>query len=464
MICTKYRVAGVLLLSVLLLSGLAAADDRVRFTSLTMKDGLANSSISSIVQDGAGFLWIGSQSGLHRYDGSVFTVYQNEPFDPASLPHNLIQTMYMDTDGYTLWLGTYGGLARLDTRTNIFSSWVYNADDTGSLINDIVITIARDAQGRLWAGTMEGICRLDEVSGRITRYVSTREETKILSTGVIRSLFLDSRGDFWVGSSGGGLFRYDPARDDFEHIGASEDSTQGLPGNYVMSIDEDSSGRLWFGCWFYGLGSWDPRTGSWKNYPLADNRVYFVNTKDPDHVYAGIWGGGLYVLDQSDGHLTNFRRDSTAVSKISHDTLYSMFIDAQGTKWIGTNGGGLNRLWYLPEGLEVYEHDPDNEYSRSAGRTSAILLDGRGRLWVGTHNSGLNMLPAGSDRFIHYRYNAADPRGLPNDVITGVYEDSNGTIWILSNQGISRYLEDGSGFATIQHDPARSDSLPDNIV
>lgn len=464
MIFTLYNIRKWLCFILLTLAGLVMSDTDLRFSSLAMKDGLANSSISCIAQDKAGFLWIGSQSGLHRYDGIQFTVYQNEPFDTSSLPHNLIQTMFMDADGEILWLGTYGGLARLDTRHDSFSAWSFDAADTSSLINDIVITIARDGRGRLWIGTMEGLCRLDEESGTFVRYTTSLPENRILTSGVIRSLFLDSRGDFWVGSSGSGLYRLDEATDDFINIPAAQNGAIGLPSAYVMSIAEDSKGQLWFGCWFYGLASFNPDTGIWTNLPLGDNRVYFVNAQDPNYVYAGIWGGGLYEYHLASGSLQNYKRDSGSSTAISHDTLYSMYIDAARNVWVGTNGGGLNRMWRLPAGVTVYEHDPAKPGSRSPGRTSAMLKDSRGRLWVGTHNSGLNLLLPGSSNFIRFRHDPAKNRSLPNDIVTYIYEDSKQNIWVLTNSGISRYLEDGNGFDVIQHDPANPDSLPDNII
>jgi len=464
MIFSFYNIRKQLCLSLLFVCFFAFADTGVRFSQLSMKDGLANSSISGIVQDKAGFLWVGSQSGLHRYDGIQFTVYQNEPFDPSSLPHNLIQTMYMDTDGEILWLGTYGGLARFNTRYGTFDSWTYKAGEDTSLINDIVITIARDGQGRLWVGTIEGLCRLDETSGLFVRYVSEQAENKILTNGVIRSLFLDSRGDFWVGSSGSGLYKLDTNKDDFVNIPAAADPEQGLPSAFVMSISEDQKGVLWFGCWFYGMASLDTTTGTWRNYPLSDNRVYFINARDPDFVYAGSWGGGLYGLSQADDTLEHYKRESGSLSGLSHDTLYSMFIDRNGNKWVGTNGGGLNRMWRLPVGLKVFEYDPTNPLSRSPGRTSSILMDSRGRLWVGTHNSGLNLLLPGTTAFSRFRYDPTKPGGLPNDIVTYIYEDNKQAIWILTNAGMARYREDGSGFDIFQNDPDNPDSLPDNIA
>ena len=90
-----------------------AGNDTVAFTVLSLKDGLPNSSVSSIVQDSRGFLWMGTQGGLVRYDGTGFTTWENEPFNEKSISGDLIQTMFLDDDD-TLWIGTYAGLNRFE--------------------------------------------------------------------------------------------------------------------------------------------------------------------------------------------------------------------------------------------------------------------------------------------------------------------------------------------------------------
>ncbi|MFH2116112.1 MAG: two-component regulator propeller domain-containing protein, partial [Spirochaetota bacterium] len=196
------------------------AQKPARFLNIGLREGLANASVSSMVQDAAGFIWIGTQGGLHRWDGQSFALYENEPFNRDSLPHNLIQTMYMDTDGYTIWIGTYGGMTRFDTRTETFHSWARNPDDPRSLAGNVVVSIAKDAEGRLWAGTLDGLSRLD--GDIFVNYRADPDKPGAIGNNVIRALFLDSRDTFWVGTSGGGLHRYLPESDSFDRIIAAD--------------------------------------------------------------------------------------------------------------------------------------------------------------------------------------------------------------------------------------------------
>ena len=103
------------------------------FDHLTQKDGLSNNAVSGIVQDKRGYLWFGTQNGLCRYDGKVFRSFEHDPFDRNSLPHNLIQTLYLDPVDPYLWIGTYEGLSRFNLDTEEFFNYsAYESRKGGS--------------------------------------------------------------------------------------------------------------------------------------------------------------------------------------------------------------------------------------------------------------------------------------------------------------------------------------------
>ncbi len=439
-----------------------AADEVVRFINTGMREGLANASVSAMVQDAAGFIWIGTQGGLHRWDGRSFTLYENEPFDASSLPHNLIQTLFMDDDGVTIWLGTYGGLAKFDTKTGNFSSWTHDPANPASLANDVVVSIARDGAGRLWVGTLDGLDRMD--GDVFIHYKADPKMQGAIAVGLIRSLFRDSRGLFWVGTSGGGLYRYLPETDTFQAFRDDPLGTTGLSSDYVFSIKEDSAGFLWLALWNFGIARFEPEAGTFVNYPLDDTRVYFVNAAVPGLVRAGTWGGGLFELDTGSSTIRRYRSNADRQWSLPHDTMYSMLVDKLGNSWIGTNGGGFSLLVRDSEGYSIYEHSPSDPGSRASGKTIAVIEDRKGRLWVSTYNGGLDRLDPGAASFRHYRHDPKNPRSLPNDIVVKIYEDSAGTIWTLTNFGLAYYDEARDDFTRIPRDPADPDSIADNVL
>ena len=432
------------------------------FTTIGTRDGLPNSSVASIVQDDKGFLWFGTQGGLVRYDGYSFKLFENEPFETNTLSHTQVQTLFLD--GETLWIGTYGGLNRLDLRTGRFTHYRHDPVNPSSLINDLVIAIERDADGNLWVGTGKGICRLDEKTGVFKRYSTDPTDPHGIGADIVRDIHRDKKGVLWVATSGGGLSRYAPETDDFVRFRNQKVNSSSLPGDFVMSIDEAPDGTLWFGVWFFGLARLADRNSMrFESFKLADERVYFVNAHAAERVLAGTWGGGLFELDPRDGSVVN-RRSGDGPGSIAYDIVYSSFIDRNGIPWLGTNGGGLSRGERRDRKYEAVLHDPERPQSLSPGKVTSILEDRKGRLWVGVYGGGLNRWDEKSKSFIHYRHDAKNPRSLGNDIVNYLYESAAGDLWASTNEGLCRYDEATDDFTVYKHDPSKPDSIADSVT
>ncbi len=443
-------------------SYLLVAEPSIRFIHMGAREGLVHLGVSALVQDKTGFIWVGTQGGLQRWDGKSFTLYENEPFNTKTIPHNQIQTLFLDTDGETLWIGTYGGLAKLDTKTGFISSWSHEPTRSESLCNNTVVSIGRDAEGRLWVGTLDGLDRKE--GDTFIHYRTGKNKEGKIESSLIRSLLLDSRGDFWVGTGEGGFYKYLLETDSFKAYRKSNLPGKEIFSDQVFSIKEDQDGYLWLGLWGFGLTRFDTKTEETKNYPLADSRVYFVNTEEAGFVRAGTWGGGYFELATDSEEIKQFRKDDDSLWSLSNNTVYSMLYDTAGNIWVGTNGGGFALVLKESPAYSLYEHDPKKTGSRSSGRTLSILEDSKNRLWIGSYNTGLNRLDPGETDFVHYVHNPENRKSLPNDIVGKVFEDSKGIIWIATNQGLARYNEEDDNFDVILHDPQNPFSLADNTV
>ncbi len=445
-------------------------EDKAAFTVISLKEGLVNSSVSGIVQDSKGFIWLATQGGLCRYDGQGFKSYENQPFDENSISGDLIQTMFRDPDDM-LWIGTYSGLNRLDLSTERFLRYRYSADDAASLSNDLVIAIGRDARGALWVGTLNGLNRLDEATGRFTRYFHDDKDPYSLPDNTVRSLFRDSKGRFWIGTTGGGFARYDYDRDRFENCTAVQvegkaAATEGMgkipPSASLQSIAEDSEGRLWLGAWGIGLLRYSPSDGSWRTWSLPDNRIYVVNTQEAGIVRVGTWGGGLHILDPGTGALGSYR-NSKSLGALPNDVVYSMLQDSSGELWIGTNGGGLARLDRTRKSFTAYVSEPNKPDSLPYGKIIASLVDRRGQLWVSVYSNGISRYDASSGSWRTFRHSDKDPKSLGDDTCNWLYEDHDGTMWVCTNAGLSRFNPATSDFTTVRHLKDNPDSPSSDI-
>jgi diguanylate cyclase (GGDEF)-like protein len=436
------------------------------FTTLGTSEGLPNASVSGVVQDSQGFLWFGTQGGLARYDGYSFKLFGHVPFDSGSLPHDQVQTLYLDGD--LLWVGTYGGLARLDLRTERFVSYANDPARADSLSNDVVTCVVRDARGLLWVGTLAGLNLLDEATGRFTRFLHDAADSSSLPSDIVRALKADGQGRLWVGTSGGGLARFDYdarrfrsyKKDPAASGRVSGEASSSILSDYVMSMDLDPTGRMWVATWYGGLSLFDPETGRFENHPTEDERAYSICAAKDGTVYVGTWGGGLFAYDVASGAFERMRA-SASPGSLPNDVVYSLLRDSSGNLWVGTNGGGVSMLG---AGSRDYEAISAGEGALPPGKIYSVLIDRLGYLWVGVYNQGIARRDPVTGAWRRYRREAGNPRSLPNDIVNFIREDSDGALWAGTNDGLARYDRASDSFSTVRPVAGLSDSMSSEIV
>ncbi|HET90789.1 MAG TPA: hypothetical protein ENN99_08645, partial [Chloroflexi bacterium] len=177
---------------------------QMRFTHLSIEDGLSHGMVLRIVQDDLGFMWFGTGNGLNRYDGHTFKIYKYDPDDPHSLQSNSIWALYADRSG-TLWVGTEGGgLNQFDRDTDRFIHYLNDPHDPHSLSHNGVTVIYEDRDGLLWVGTAAGgLNRFDRGTGQFTQYRHDPADPHSLSNDGVISLLQDQEGALWVGTADG---------------------------------------------------------------------------------------------------------------------------------------------------------------------------------------------------------------------------------------------------------------------
>ena len=187
-------------------SDILSAQNDIIFDRLSLEDGLSNSYVTCILQDSKGFMWIGTQDGLNKYDGYNFTVFKYDPADTNSLSDNYIKSIVQTKDGL-LWIGTEnGGLNRFDPTTKIFVRYKHMPEKPNSLSHNNVMAIYedRDESGySLWIGTGGGLDKFDPVENTFTRFRYDSENNNSLSNNTVRAVLKDKYGVFWIGTDDG---------------------------------------------------------------------------------------------------------------------------------------------------------------------------------------------------------------------------------------------------------------------
>jgi signal transduction histidine kinase/ligand-binding sensor domain-containing protein/CheY-like chemotaxis protein len=462
------------------------------FEHLTMREGLSQSTVMSILQDSRGYLWLATESGLDRYDGYSIHEYRRERGNPQALASDYIWKIAEDAQG-DLWLATQGGgVARWDRGTDRFQQFRHDPNDSSTLASDEIRTLLIDGDGLVWVGTHgQGLDVLDPKTGRVRHHRHDADAPASLPSDSVFAFWLDRAGRVWVGTDGG-LSRYEPTTDGFVHYGVSPGAS-GLSSRRVRAIREDHTGAIWVGTLDGGLNRLDPQTGEVKVFRrdanvrggLNDDRVLSILEDDAQRLWVGT-SRGLHLYARDSGTFVPYGYDAGNPHSLRDDDIMSLYQDDSGVLWVGTRAGGASRWnpnsWALghyrsaligktavnafaddgagavwvgtADGLvEIttatrterrYTRDGAAPWSIPDNRVMALLHDGSA-LWIGTMTGGLARFEPGRGVVRSYRHSPSDPNSLPADGIMTLHEDQRGDVWVGTFGGGVARIERATG-------------------
>jgi len=392
---------------------------------------VSHDSVYAIVEDRDGSLWVGTQMGLNHFDVEKrrFERILADPQHPQGLTNDYVAALHLDDKG-SLWIGTVGGgLCRRDSKGN-FTSFRHDDKNTNTISSDRVFAIAEDSPGHVWVGTEQGVSELDPAKNVWRRFdhFGIRKED---SGNIITSLAWTRKGNLLVGSFEG-LYEMETTSGQIskqEWIDPSGGSAQAAR---IIALLTDVAGDEWVGTWGSGLVHGRPGVAlfgviSVSPEGLSARDITAIFSDRTGKLWVGTTAGGLD------------RRDAGAASFHHYDapglggSVISIYGAKDGTTWFGTYDF-LGRIDSSGK-FKKLVHDPSNPASLSGGYVTAILQDGLGQLWVGTGGGGINRLRPGSESFEHFSYSASDPNTPSDDYVTVLYESSSGTLWVGTRSG-----------------------------
>ena len=444
---------------------------------LTTADGLPQATVMTTLQDSQGFVWLGTEDGLVRYDGRELYRYARSRTDADSLPGNYVWQVVEDADT-NLWIALDGaGVAKWNRRTDRFTSYRHDANNPSSLASDRVRTVLVDARGSVWIGTYDaGVDVLDPSSGNIEHLHHDPDDPGSLASDRVSALTLDRAGDVWIGTDRG-LNRWHAESRTITRVGPPG-APSSLRDIEISRVFEDQSGALWIGTFENGLFRLDRdgrvletfRHDARDAASLASDDVRALLEDRSGRFWVGT-ADGLALLDRFTGKFTHYRHDANDGASLRDSFVMSLYQDPAGLVWVGTRTGGVSRWsprswefgghrpgWLENQPITAFEDAPDNRLwiaslaglvrfdaasgavtpiDTVVGRQNAIgdrpvtslELDHRGALWIGTMGGGLKVLtPDGHIESIPAQ--PGDPRSLSADGMLAVLESRSGAIWI----------------------------------
>jgi len=402
------------------------------------------SAVTAIAQDTQGFLWFGTQSNLLRWDGYRLRTYARNPDAAGSLTDNFIRSLLVDDRG-RLWVGTNsGGLSRYDPQTDGFVSVPVGSDGTSDGTISVLIS---DRRGGLWIGTGHGIDHLDGATERIDAADPN------LPRDTITALLLDHAGTLWAGTRKGLLRRASVASQFLPFpLPAPEGSTP-----VIRALHEDKAGRIWIGIDLNGAFILEPGTATPRRLleapgsgrPLIDN-ISAICEVEPSEVWLATAESGIVRVDTTSWKVVREQHDLTRPRSLPSNQIDSLFLDRDGTMWVGTRLvlSNVNPRQHL---IQTFYGGSAPGLLIRADAVSSVLALPDGRVWLALVGGGIEIVDPVAGVVGMIRSAPHDPdKTLPNAQVIAMARWEDGSIFLGTAAGLYRAGRDGRSLERLQ--------------
>jgi signal transduction histidine kinase/ligand-binding sensor domain-containing protein/DNA-binding response OmpR family regulator len=457
-----------------------------KFMRLDVNDGLSANQVTCFLRDSRGFMWIGTSSGLNRFDGYSLRIYRNDNRDTASISNSFVSAMAEDPEG-RLWITSAynsGAIDVYDPKTDQFSPSSQEILKRYGIPPGTVSHIVKDSKGNFWFVHSTGLYKYNPVENKSheVKYIegdgallpaqgitSLVEDTRANLWAIQRNgmlvaitvsddrvvyrnpyfvtrfkglqydyrLMVDSDGDVWahIANANQGVFYFDTKAKSFTPI-TSQSSRARLNTDIVRGMAEDNNGMIWVGTDHGGVNLIDKKTWTVRylfNNPeddqsLSQNSLTSVYKDRSGIIWLSTFKQGLCYYHENIVRFPLYRHNTIDANSLNFDDINRFVEDSKGNIWIGSNGGGLIYFDREKGTFKQYRHDPSNPNSVSSNVIVSLCLDHSGVLWIGTYYGGLNSFDG--RKFTRYKHDPSKSSSLSDDNVWEIFEDSQHNLWI----------------------------------
>ena len=481
------------------------------FINYGVEQGLSQSTVQTIIQDGEGNLWIGTLAGLTRYNGRTFSTYSKK----NGMAEDWVTSSYKDKNG-DLWFGHWaGGVTRYNSKNKAFEDmhledytrfktvttimedakgyfWIgtegsgvfiydpvknkmFALSKKDGLVSDYIYQVVTDHLGNIWIATDMGITIYDPKLENFSKssFSLLNSSNGLISDKIVRLTCVNGN-EMWIGTADAGAMMIQVSADFSQKSPSASirgktmtfSTSRGLAANFVNVVYEDNLHNIWLGTISGGATKISPfksanrmealRKAIMKTYGTKQGLNYFnVNAIFQDREN-NVWIGTDIGLNQYRGDRFILLDQADG---ISNNIIWSTLCDKEGNLWLGTNDG-LTKVSFSTDPVNLEEKFKINTYSTKDGLSSNVVLscfqDSKGNLWFGTGFNGVCELEKGQTRFKTY----TTTNGLASDVVYAINEDVKGNMWFGTKEGVSKYELDTKSFRNF----TTADGLGGNYV
>ena len=471
------KIAGIFILFSL---GMAKpiAQTTLQFQNFTQKDGLSSNYILSILQDHQGFMWIGTENGLNRFDGQHFLAFRFDPEDPKTLNGNWIRTMLEDSR-HQLWIGTKRGLNHLNRETGKVER-IPLIKDGQAMKTSSVINIYESPFGSLWVTTLKnGVFKLEqdqkEEKWQATHFSYDKPAVQNKASRRTFNVAHATAEDLWIIHSDG---------IDQVHIPTKKNVSYRLPDmgldyeekSEIFSGIFDGQGKFFLGfnnaLFFLDITKDKPAIQAIQAFsPDSTPAVNIIRnmTFDRSNVLLFPTNNDLALFDTKSKKLEFIRKEGQVGQHTFPYGIHTIYKDRKGNYWMGTPGNGLYLGRRRRNLFAFYQHDPTNPYSISKGAVRSFLEEEGGGLWIGVLDHGLDKLVLdGNNRLKKHKSVTGvpgQPKAWGSAQVIKLIQGNKGNIWLATNSnGLIKIDSTGKLLETFTHRPDDPNSLSGNRI
>ncbi|MEM9327494.1 MAG: two-component regulator propeller domain-containing protein [Bacteroidota bacterium] len=424
-----------------------SAQDIINFRSIGLGEGLSSNIVNTIVQDRQGFVWLGTEDGLNKYNASEFVIYESG--DSVSISHNIILCLFEDSRG-DLWVGTNHGLDRYNREKDNFDQPASYRGKTAKEIVEI------DGE-KLWVATHD--------DGTYIFDLNTWESSPVLQTAgmSVFAMGVSPLGDVVVGTRNRGLFLFDSKGEMIKQLvrdcevldilvskegiiyaatrqlGLLKYDAKGnrlaVPSSFESilgrSLAQDHNGRLWVGTegdgvYIIGEQELHLMENNADRFSISNNSIRAICADKDGAIWLGTYLGGCSYYHPENSFFGHYRHDRNNPKSVSYDVVTAMEKGPDGY-WIGTDGGGLN--YFDGQTFQRYNEENDG----LSGDIIVALTQSEQGLWVGTYQKGISLITNG--KIISYKEDPRMPRTLTFNSVWSMEVAPDGNLWMGTNGG-----------------------------
>ena len=409
----------------------------IHSSSYGVNEGLSQSNITCLSKDTHGFLWIGTQDGLNRFDGYQFRSYKHNPSDTNSLSNNFINDIIQAQSG-KIWIATNYGLNRYDPQNDRFR--LFLTSDTGNTLpENQILNLYQDDQGLIWIKSLHFLTRYEPETGTFTSYQHFNDYFNYFDGTNNFGLLEDHTGKLWIGTKDG-LNYFNRELEVFKRYHHKPSDNTSLSDNIIHAIYEDSQGRLWIGT-ENGLNRLNRETGTFERFYVTNGEQALDQNSindilvDDEGLFWVATNSGLFLFHPDQGTFTRPEHLIHQYDQLGNANITEIKQYRSRVLWLATLQGMIKLQKNLKD-FKLYRTDEQNNPLFVDNLVASVYKGQDSVVWVGTWDEGLFHFNRETGAIKRY---TSDHPYIPSNDIHALFPDSRDRLWIGTDNGVVFY-------------------------